>query len=534
MLAEIVLVMDNQNDKLEIIGKTKIKMNFNSENVDAVSSKEFAEMDYNGSSYINKCNTNFELNDKNQILKAGETYLFFRGENCSEKEKRPDYSLNVLNFFNEFPSEILDNKLTELSKYPLLPTVSDCIKTSDTSRAFSSGGESFSVHKDESKYLDSEIESSERDGQATVSHVPESKVVFFDTIKKGDFCNNIETCVFITNNDDSVDDHYANTDYLLRTSSTRDDSWEKETSSIDYSFHSNAGTYSTETVVLPRDLQTKMHVSQLTGISFNDRNMDSGKSKDVCINIDSIQIQSSKTALGQVITESSDDEDSIDIDSDTDESFSWYYNQPEDFIDEPESNLAPQAADTLVVNELAKISLDDVQRKTSYTNYDYTILCAKSDSTKYFDSTDVESIDKSTRDESFSWWYNESNFMDERLTTDFQDDVLVPISNTDESVAISSNLVSPDAKKVMSRDIALDRYPSTDDNNSTTASTFRDKSFFWCYVEPENLTNEYISTSSNLPSNVSFVLDEDSTTSPITDNKDLFSLSVNDKKFTHD
>ncbi|GFY62396.1 uncharacterized protein TNIN_120401 [Trichonephila inaurata madagascariensis] len=468
--------MDNQKDILEILRKAYTQMNIYSEDSDAVSDKEYTEIDYQDTPNPNfdKCRVNYELNDTKQKLNAAVASIFFR-ENCSEEYEGSDNSPNILN-----------GNLTELQ-----PSVS-IEEVSDSSRAFSSGDEMNCLTSESEK-----VKSSQNDVQATVSRVAESKASFSEGFKS---CNNTDVHESVANNGSSVNSQFED---LIKTSSTKNDSKKKGTSLTDDSFSSDGYEYSNEIVALSRNLESIMHVTKLTGTSLGDTNIESDNSKPVgaSTNNDSMQVQNSKSDLGQVVTESSyDDEDSMDGSSDSDESFSWYYNEPEDFDYESERNSIPQDAEAQVMDGLVKFSLPEGKSIKSDVNDDdvISLLSAGNDSTVL--SSDEESIDDmSVREERLSWYYNESDFIDEPLRTEFQ---------SDESMVASCNAaIYPEVKNVMSYDLAIDGN-LTADNDRRTALTFRDDSFSWYYVEPENIMNERFGTSSNLPSNLSIFLGE--------------------------
>ncbi|PRD22872.1 UNVERIFIED_CONTAM: hypothetical protein NCL1_47936 [Trichonephila clavipes] len=395
-----VLVMENQEDKPEIHKRTYTQMDFYSEDSDTISDKECTEVDYQDTpnSYFDKWRVNYELNDTKQKFNASVASIFFQ-ENCSEEYEGSDYSPNILNV-----------NLTNLR-----PSVSieEYIKVSDSSRAFSSG--------DEMNCLTSkspEIKPSQNDGQAAVYPVAESKASFSEGFKS---CNNIDVLESVANNDGSVD---AQFDDLIKTSSTENDSWKRKTSLTNDSFSSDH-EYSNEIVALSRNLESIMHVTKLTGTSLSDTNIESDNPKPVAAstNNDSMHVQSSKSDLRQAVTESSyDDEDSRDSASDSDESFSWYYNEPEDFVYESERNLIPQDSEVQLIDGLVKFSLPDGKHIKLDTNDDViSLLSAGNDSTIL--SSDEESIDDmSVRDEQFSWFYNEPDLIDEPLRTEFQSD----------------------------------------------------------------------------------------------------------------
>ncbi|GFR08681.1 uncharacterized protein TNCT_198831 [Trichonephila clavata] len=439
-------------------------MDFYSENFDSVSDKEYIKVDYHDTPnpYFNGCRKNRELDDTEQKLNSAVTSIFFREENSSAEYEGSDYSPNILN-----------GNLTELRSSV---SIEEYIKVSDSSRAFSSSDE-MSCLASESR----EIKSSESDGQVTVSNAAESKASFSEDFKSLPFCNNTGVHASVSNNDDSAGAELAD---LIKTSSTKDESWEKRTSLIDDSFHSDDYEYSNETVVLSRNLESIKNVAKLTGTSLGNENIESDYRKPVAAstNNDLIQVHSSKCDLGQVVTESSDDEDSRYSASDSDESFSWYYKEPEDFIDESEKNLIPQDAEAQVIDGLVKFSLVDGKRTKSDSNVDdvISLLRAKNDSTVL--SSDEESIDDtSSRDELFFSYYNDPSFIDEPLQTEFQ---------SEESLVASYNAaIYPEIKNVMSYDLALDRNLTTDNNDWKTASSFREDSCFR-YVDPENFIKE--------------------------------------------
>ncbi|GFU36940.1 uncharacterized protein NPIL_643051 [Nephila pilipes] len=429
-----VLIMDQQVDKTEIFRRTKPKIDFNSETFNINSGEEHTQMDYHtipNSPYVGKLDVYLELKDKKRKIDTEINSFFCHGENYSEERNKMKCLKALSNILSESLNEKLDKLAENLNKSPSIHTSNDTngVNDSDSSKAFYGNEESYSRFKQESKSSTSEphgIEPSQ-DVRATVLHSIDSKVSFINVKNMTSYDNGNR--VLVTNGDSINVQSAITNDFIKGSSALNNDSWERQSSLIDDSSHSieNKKYSNFETVDRSRCPQAVTHVGKLTDV-FLDVNMDyvNRKPETVLATVDdSVQAQSSENHLEGEVTEfSPDDEDSIDDTSDTDESFSWYYDEPEDFIDDPVIILVPQVVGTQIVKEvgeLMKISLADGKTIDSDTCTSETVFDTnKVDTVSVYgtknDSTELYPTDKDSTDGSSTT--NESeDFIDKRINT---------------------------------------------------------------------------------------------------------------------